>query len=64
MPPFFTTKPRDKGTDLGLAISHGIVKVHKSRLTVETEPVRSRAFTWTSGRIMRERDCGIAGCHS
>jgi PAS domain S-box-containing protein len=36
--PFFTTKPLDKGTGLGLAVSHGIVKKHGGSLTLESLP--------------------------
>ena len=43
--PFFTTKPTDEGTGLGLAMSNDIIREHGGTLQVTSEPGKFTEFT-------------------
>lgn len=36
--PFFTTKPREQGTGLGMSVVHGIVDGHGGQMRIDTKP--------------------------
>lgn len=53
--PFYTTKSLGHGTGLGLATAYGIVKMHKGRITVESNNDPAKGQTGTSFKIVLPR---------
>ncbi|MCL5734537.1 MAG: ATP-binding protein [Actinobacteria bacterium] len=53
--PFFTTKQVGMGTGLGLAVTHGIVKMHKGQIAVESNADHNAGPTGTTFTLILPR---------
>lgn len=53
--PFFTTKPIGEGTGLGLAVTYGIVKMHRGNIEVESNDIAENGPTGTKFTVTLPR---------
>jgi signal transduction histidine kinase len=53
--PFFTTKQVGMGTGLGLAVTHGIVKMHRGQITVQSNQDPEKGPTGTTFTVSLPR---------
>jgi PAS domain S-box-containing protein len=59
--PFYTTKPADQGTGLGLSVTFGIVADHGGRIGVESPPVGAEAGEFRTAFRVRLPATAVSG---
>ncbi len=59
--PFFTTKPLGKGTGLGLAVSYGIIKMHRGDIKVVSQPGEGANFHVVLRRMLNNITSPVGG---
>jgi len=57
--PYFTTKEKEKGTGLGLAVVHGIIKAHKGGIMVDNDLGKGAAFHVYLPKIKEEASMAL-----
>jgi signal transduction histidine kinase len=60
--PFFSTKEKESGVGLGLAVVYGIVHRHKGIIGVESKLGRGTTFHIVLPRDLRPREAQVAAC--
>jgi two-component system NtrC family sensor kinase len=60
--PFFSTKDKESGVGLGLAVVYGIIHRHKGIIGVESEPGKGTVFHIVLPRDLRPREPVPAAC--
>jgi PAS domain S-box-containing protein len=58
--PFFSTKPLDRGSGLGLAVVYGIIRQHGGHIAARSEPGQGTQFVVLLPRETRERAATVA----
>ncbi len=59
--PYFTTREKNEGTGLGLAVVHGIIQEHRGTIKVESTPGKGSCFTVYLPEIDEEKAKPVSG---